>query len=78
MGMILTLQGALLAPSLLAGSAPASRAPALRPPLLGTLGRAPFRPPRCVQGGAMERRAATAGVGCRRRRDGQAGPREGA
>ena len=48
MGMILTLQGALLAPSLLAGGAPASRAPALRPPLLGTLGRAPSCPPRCV------------------------------
>ena len=48
MGMILTLQGALLAPSLLAGSAPASRAPALRPPLLGTLGRAPSCPPRCM------------------------------
>ena len=59
--MILTLQGALLAPSLLAGSAPASRAPALRPPLLGTLGRAPSCPPRCVCGEAAERDAARGG-----------------
>ena len=73
--MILTLPGALLAPSLLAGGAPASRAPALRPPPPGTLGRAPSCPPRCVCGEAAERDAA--GVGARRWRDGAAATREG-
>ena len=75
MGMILALQGALLAPSLLAGGAPVSRAPALRPPPPGTLGRAPSCPPRCVCGEAAERDAA--GVGGRRWRDGAAATWEG-
>jgi len=59
-----------------AAAGPAWRAPAWRPPPLGTLGRAPFRPARCVQGGAADWGAAD--VGCRCGRDGAAAAREGA